>query len=122
MALPKDAAAVKHQAAKENRQAEIIELSENPKKLRQIIEIGNAIESMQESAGWQLLESWITENFSFRKLMGVFRSNREGIDEILMKGDAFREMQDWCKMKMINRDNARTKLEKEEEAKKKNGR
>lgn len=102
MALPKDGAQVRHESARDNRVAKKKqhERDVDIRKLRTTIEIGTAIERMLECAGWEYLQEWIVQVFSFRELLRIRKEDKEGLDDKMVKGAAFAEMQDWCQLKI----------------------
>ena len=102
MTIPKDGATVRHESARDNRMAKKKQEREvNYKTLRDKIEIGNAIEQMTASKGWDYLQAWIVNVFSFRELMRIRNEEGDQLDDKMVKGAAFADMQDWCAGKIL---------------------
>jgi len=119
MTIPKDGATVRHESARDNRMAKKKQEREvNYKELRKKIDIGQAVYNMTQSAGWDFLQGWIVNVFSFRELMRIRKEDKEGLDDKMVKGAAFADMQDWCQKKILAGEEATKILTELEEQKK----
>jgi hypothetical protein len=119
MAMKKDGATVRLESARDNRasQKKKTEREVNYKALRDKIEVGSAVNRMTESAGWEYLQGWIINVFSFRELMRIRKDDKGELDDKMVKGAAFADMQDWCQKKILAGTEA-TKILNELEAQK----